>query len=151
MILGAHVNFITPAETLPLRRKILRPLLRLEDCAYPTDRDATTFHLGLFHAGHLVAISTFQQQAHPDLPAGYPFRLRGMASDEKYRGRGFGGILLRQGIEILKSRRADLLWFNARTGALGFYGKLGFHVHGGLFQIEGIGPHKVMYKHLIPR
>lgn len=151
MILGSRVNFIEPAETLSLRQRILRPLSRLEECVFPADFDPTTFHLGVFHAGLLVSIGTFVLQSHPELSAGFPYRLRGMASDEKYRGRGFGGILLRQGVNELKSRRADLLWFNARVGALDFYRKQGFVARGPLFDLPGTGPHKVMYKHLIPR
>lgn len=146
-----HVSFITAAEALPLRQKVLRPLLRPEDCFYKEDDLATSFHLGLFHAGRLVCIATFMLEASATFHAGHPYRLRGMATDPRYRGQGFGGILLRQGIEVLKDRRCDLLWFNAREAAFPFYESLGFQYHGGLFEMPGIGPHKVMYKHLIPR
>lgn len=151
MILQHHIAFITAAETLPLRRKVLRPLSRVEDCVFDRDGEATTFHLGLFHAGRLVSIATFALQSHQDFHAGLPYRLRGMATDEKYRGQGFGGILLRRGIEELRARRCDLLWFNARIKAFDFYRGMGFHFHGELFDLPGTGPHKVMYKHIIPR
>lgn len=89
-------------------------------------------------------------KSHPSFAAGAPYRLRAMASDEKFRGRGFGGILLRQGVEELRSRRCDLLWFDARVRAIPFYERMGFQVSGEFFNTAN-GPHKTMYKHLIPR
>lgn len=151
MILQHHVSFITAAETLSLRKRVLRPLSRIEDCVFERDDEPTTFHLGLFHAGQLISIATFVLQSHGEFPAGLPYRLRGMATDEKYRGQGFGGILLRQGLEELRARRCDLLWFNARIKAFDFYRGMGFYFHGELFEMPGIGPHKVMYKRIIPR
>lgn len=151
MILGHRVEFITVPETMALRHRVLRPADPIEACYFANDHDGSTFHLGLFLGEKIVSIASFVYQSHPQLSAGCPFRLRGMATDEKYRGRNFGGELLRHGIESLRQRRCDLLWFNARERAFGFYQKSGFQFQGSLFHLEGTGPHKVMYKHLIPR
>lgn len=144
------IQFISAAAARPLRQKVLRPRWTLEECEYPCDADPETFHLGFFLNGELVAIATFQRETHPDFPSGSSFRLRGMASDEKVRGRGFAARIVRRGVEVLRARGADFLWFNARVGAMGFYEKLGFVAYGGLFDIDDIGPHKVMYKFLNP-
>lgn len=145
------IKKISTTETLPLRQKVLKPFLRPEECVNDGDDFSTTCHLGLFHLGQLVSTATFLLESHPDFSAGFPFRLRGMATDSKYQGQGFGKILLNYGVEHLRQKRCDLIWFNARISAFPFYEKLGFLHHGPLFELKNIGPHKVMYKPIIPR
>lgn len=151
MSLQHKITLISTAETLLLRQKVLKPFLLANECANPGDDLASTYHFGLYHEGILVTVATFVAQSFPDLPSGHPYRLRGMATDNLYRGQGFGQILLRHGIEFLKEKRCDLIWCNARIGAFAFYQKLAFRNHGPMFEIKGIGSHKVMYKQLIPR
>ncbi len=151
MSLQHHISLITTAETLLLRQKVLKPFLLPEECINPGDDLGSTYHLGLYHAEKLISVATFVSESFPHFYAGHPYRLRGMATDDLYRGQGFGQILLRYGIEFLKDRRCDFIWCNARIGAFAFYQKLAFHTHGPLFELKGIGPHKVMYKSLIPR
>ncbi len=151
MSLQYDIKAISTTDTLPLRQKVLKPFLRLEDCINPGDDLVTTYHFGLFHGEKLVSVATFLLESHPDFSAGFPYRLRGMATDGLYRGQGFGQKLLRYGVEHLRQKRCDLLWFNARIGAFPFYSKLGFYFHGPLFEMKDIGPHKVMYKPLFPR
>lgn len=146
-----QVKQIQARETWPLRQKVLRPLWRPEQCANEGDEDPMTLHLGLSYAGNLASIATFVMQPHPDFSAGCPYRLRGMATDEKWRGQGFGSILLRQGVEVLRERYCDFIWFNARIRAFRFYESLGFQYWGSMFEMSEIGLHKVMYKHLIRR
>lgn len=142
---------ITTSQTLPIRKKVLKPFLTPEECINPGDDLVTTYHFGLFHGNDLVSVATFLLESHPDFSAGFPYRLRGMATEEKYRGQGFGQKLLTHGVEFLREKRCDFVWFNARIKAFPFYEKLGFDYYGPLFELKGIGPHKVMYKHLIPR
>ncbi|HWU41909.1 MAG TPA: GNAT family N-acetyltransferase [Bdellovibrio sp.] len=151
MSLQYEVRPISFRETLPLRKRVLKPFLSEEECINPGDELKSTYHLGLFHEGNLISVATFIQESHPDFSAGFPYRLRGMATDATFRGQGFGQILLRHGIELLKSKRCDFLWFNARVKAFSFYQRLGFHYHGPLFELKDIGPHKVMYKVLLPK
>ncbi|WP_235889609.1 GNAT family N-acetyltransferase [Flavobacterium restrictum] len=40
----------------------------------------------------------------------------------------------------------DLIWFNARKEAVGFYEKLGYTQKGELFAIAGVGEHIVLFK-----
>lgn len=142
---------ITTSQTLPIRKKVLKPFLTPAECINPGDDLVTTYHFGLFHGADLVSVATFLLESHPDFSAGFPYRLRGMATDEKYRGQGFGQKLLTHGVEFLREKRCDFVWFNARIKAFPFYEKLGFDYHGPMFELKDIGPHKVMYKHLIPR
>jgi GNAT superfamily N-acetyltransferase len=151
MSLSYEVKLITTKETLALRKRVLKPFLTEEECRNPGDDDATTFHQGLYLQGRLVSISTFLNESHPAFSAGFPYRLRGMATDSSYQGQGLGLILLRHGVEHIRKMRGDLIWFNAREKAFSFYQKMGFQSYGPMFDIQGIGPHKVMYKHIIPR
>ena len=146
-----EVKKITTEETLLLRKNVLKPFLTAEQCRNPGDDDPTTFHLGLFHAKKLISVATFIQESYRDFPAGFPYRLRGMATDPAYRKQGFGQKLLHHGLEHLRQKRCDLLWCNAREKAFPFYEKIVFKYHGPLFEMKDIGPHKVMYKILIPR
>ena len=147
------IRLITAKDTLPLRHKVLKPFLATdEECALPGDDLPTTFHMGLFIEGRLLSICTFMHEAHPDLPAENAFRLRGMATDDNYRGQGLGHVLLSHVEDYLREKKkCDFLWFNARIKAFSFYEKLGFSYYGPLFDMKDIGPHKVMYKKLLAR
>lgn len=151
MSLKYDIRKISTAETLDLRQRVLKPFLSKDECINPGDDLITTKHFGLFHECKLICIATFILEPHPSLSSGFPYRLRGMATDEKYRGQGFGQILLRYGVEYLRQKRCDLVWFNARIKAFPFYEKQGYQYFGPLFEMKDIGPHKVMYKPLIPR
>ena len=143
---------IVPSEaTWHLRQKILRPHLPAEDCKYNYDSDPSCLHLAYKIQNQTVTVASFYIESHPLLNAGTPYRLRGMATDTNYQGQGYGEKVILKAFEILATKKCDLLWCNARLRALPFYSKLGFQVIGDVFEIEGIGPHKVMYKRFNPR
>ncbi|HRO68081.1 MAG TPA: GNAT family N-acetyltransferase [Pseudobdellovibrionaceae bacterium] len=146
-----EISLVSADEVLSLRQKILRPSFLPEQCRNPEDSHVLSFHLAGKVGGRIVTVASFHPQAHRDLDGGFPYRLRGMATDDSVRGLGYGGRILQKGIGLLREKRCDLLWANARIGAFPFYEKEGFLYSGDLFDIVGIGPHKVMYKHLIPR
>lgn len=143
------IQFITAEDTMDLRSRILRPGQPLEACRYAEDNLVTTFHIGVLIDGRIVGNGTFMQQQHPDLEAfQLAYRLRGMATDPEVRHQGLGRLILETAENELKKRQCDLLWFNARVSSEGFYHKLGYDVIGNIFDIAGIGPHKVMYRWL---
>lgn len=143
-----ETNLIASQETLALRHQVLRPHQSIQDCIYPDDNSENTFHVGGYHQGVLVGVATFLAEAHPDFQASRPFRLRGMATHHSLHGQGVGRKVLSFGIHEVQRRGGDFLWCNARESAFGFYQKLDLQLHGELFEIQGIGPHKVMYKYL---
>lgn len=150
------IQFLTTAQTLKLRRFVLKPHLSEQECILPGDYQATTSHLGLVSKSsdkmEILSVATFIQQAHPELPAENSYRLRGMATDPKYQGRGFGRDVVNYGLEYLRTtEKCDLVWCDARENAFTFYQKLGFILHGPMFEVPYTGPHKVMYKRLVPR
>lgn len=146
-----EIHQVSVEEVLPLRQKVLRPLWTPEQCQNPEDILPLSFHLAGRFDSEIVTVASFHPQNHSLLQAKHPFRLRGMATDPSVRSRGFGGVILQDGIRRLKMNGCDLIWANARIGAIPFYLREGFLEIGELFEMPEIGLHKVMYKHLIPR
>lgn len=146
-----EISLIPSQDTWRLRRKILRPNSTMEQCHYNCDSDPSCFHLAFKVHEQVITVASFYIEAHPLLYAGAPYRLRGMATDTNYQGQGYGEKVILKAFEILEMKKCDLLWCNARLRALPFYSKLGFQVIGDVFELEGIGPHKVMYKRFNPR
>ncbi len=139
-----EIRLVTAAETRPLRHKVLRPNQPISMCEYPDDEHPNSFHLAYFLDGEIVSIASYYNHDEPKVEAKNPYRLRGMATEPKHRGKGYGAALVHKSLEILKERNADVLWCNARTTACGYYKKLNFSKVGDEFAIEGIGPHYVM-------
>jgi len=137
-----EVRQISTAECIPLRAKVLRPFHTLEDCAYPQDPIAV--HFGCFIGSALVSIVT----AHPEdkdlFAVKGQWRIRGMATQPEVQGKGYGGEALKALLAWARARELPLLWCNAREMAIPFYLRHGFTVESELFDIKGIGAHKIM-------
>lgn len=145
------VRPISPEQTRPLRAEILRPGQDPETLALYGDDIPGSFHAGAFEDGALVCTATVYPEPMPVRPeaevdVSNAFRLRGMATKQHLQGRGYGRAVLERCTEHVRDHGAEVLWCNARTGALGFYQRLGFETVGDEFEIEGIGPHFVMWK-----
>lgn len=140
------IKEISTLETYPLRHRILRAGRPIEDCVLPGDDDPMTFHLAVFDGDRIVSIASFYKQEHADIPGSAHYQLRGMATDEEYRRRQLGSILLDKGMQIVKERGADVLWCNARSNVSKFYLSQGFIQIGKEFDIPTVGPHVRMYK-----
>jgi GNAT superfamily N-acetyltransferase len=155
MITDFKIQFLTTAQTLKLRRSVLKPHLSEQESILPGDYKATTSHLGLVSIKHpleVLCVATFIHESFPELPAKHSYRLRGMATDPKHQGHGLGRDVVNYGLEYLRANEeCDLVWCHARESAFTFYEKLGFTLHGPMFNVPHTGPHKVMYKRLIPR
>jgi GNAT superfamily N-acetyltransferase len=147
-----EIREISAAETRPVRQRVLRPHQRPEELVYPGDDDADTFHLGAMNGeGELLAILSMYRHAQPPLATDdepLAWRIRGMASVPEARGTGLGRVLVERARDRVwagtPQTGCDPIWCNARENAFGFYRKLGFEIVGGIFEIEGIGPHAVM-------
>lgn len=143
------IKEIQAVETYPIRHLVLRPNQDVSACAYPGDEAPTTFHLGAFKDGVLIGIASYYKENTPVFGEESQYRLRGMATLPDYRGLNIGKYLIIEAQVLLKERNADLWWCNARTTASGFYEQLGLSVYGDIFEIEPIGPHKLMYCYLM--
>ena len=149
MISNYKIDLITSDQTLELRQKVLKPFLSRKECANIEDSFPTTKHFGLFYNDRLISTATIFPESNIRLNCGFPYRLRGMATDINYQGQGFGGALLMSIIDFLKEKRCDMLWCNARFKAFQFYKSNGFQFSGEMFDLPDIGPHKLMYKRII--
>jgi len=130
-------------EILPLRSAVLRRGLAPELCINPGDDTPGNFHVVLESEGVIAGAGTFIQENLPDY-SGLGYRLRGMGVYPEFQGSGYGKKILRFGMQHCLNYHADYLWFNARKVAYGFYTGMGFKIISEEFEIEGIGPHKVM-------
>tara|TARA_R110002073_G_scaffold37866_3_gene109018 strand:+ start:31600 stop:32058 length:459 start_codon:yes stop_codon:yes gene_type:complete len=144
-------ELIDARETYPLRHSVLRPTLTIDQVGMEHDDLETSFHVGArcTDTGNILAIMTVMRDPLPDGLIGtgmMAWRIRGMASHPEARGTGAGGAVLAFGIAHAWGMHNDLIWCNARRVAYGFYERYGFEIVGDEFDIEGIGPHKVMVR-----
>ena len=129
-----------------LRHQVLRPGKPFSSTEYKKDTDKNTIHLVCEYKKNIITCATFYPQPTKKKPSKKAYRLRGMATDPKYRRRGCGKTLMITSFSLLKEKRCEILWCKARLIAVEFYESLGFKKEGKIFNIEGIGPHYYMYK-----
>lgn len=142
------IKLISSKETFPVRHPVLRAGRPLEECIFDNDDLETTKHLGLFSEEKLVGVATFLKSKNQLFKEEAQYQLRGMAVLEDHQGHGFGDAILNYGEHLLKQENVTLLWFNARTVAIGFYQRNNYNIIGASFEISGVGTHYVMYKTL---
>lgn len=141
-----EVKQIEAKDTYNIRNIVLRAGLPIETCHFEGDNDELTFHLGGFIDDKLASIASFYFKNNDHFIEPYQFQLRGMATLPEYQALGLSSALLKTAFPIIKKNHVKLLWCNARTGAVGFYEKVGFEKDSEVFDIEGVGPHILMHK-----
>ncbi len=99
----------------------------------------TTTHFGLFLDKNLIGVISIFENKNPLFLAEKQFQIRGMAVLEEHQKKGFGADLVNYAEYFIKTQKADLIWFNARINAVGFYEKLGYKIIGDAFEIESVG------------
>lgn len=139
------IKFIAVEDLLSIRNEVLREgKLSLQECMFPSDSLQGAFHLGYYKGDELACIASFHPESFGEF-SGQGYQLRGMATVEQYRGKGFGNQLLNFAIVYLRGQKANYLWCNARKKALQFYLNMGFEVISAEFEVPNIGPHHVLY------
>ena len=133
-------------EIIELRARVLRPGRPIETAFFKEDHQPSTIHLAACCEGRVVSCVSLVRSPWEEEPA---WRLRGMATDEKYQRQGIGTGLLQKLEELaLNSPGPDLVWCTSRVEVIPFYEKQGWQVASDLFQVVGVGPHKMMIKQL---
>jgi GNAT superfamily N-acetyltransferase len=143
-----EVKIIETKKTLSIRHLVLRKGKSLSSCLFDGDDLDSTKHFGLFFNKEIAGIvsvfennlSIFTQENH--------IQIRGMAVLGAFQKKGFGTILIQNIEKYALSNKINLIWFNARENAVGFYKKLGYTCTGEPFEINEIGTHFKMYKQL---
>jgi len=139
------IRFIQADDVLAIRNEVLREgRLTLDACRFPGDQDEGSFHLGYFDGEQLACIASLHPKPYGEYK-GKAYQLRGMATLEKYRGKGFGNQLVNFAIVYLRGQKANYIWCNARKKAIKFYQNLGFEIISPEFEVTNIGPHHVLY------
>jgi GNAT superfamily N-acetyltransferase len=134
------------AELIDLRHRVLRTGLRRQTANFVGDDLPTSRHYGVFDETSALSCATFLQNEYEKEPA---WQLRGMATDERFRGQGIGRQLLDYAEQaLLADNSIRLLWCNARIGAVKFYQSQGWRIASDLFDIPHFGPHHYMVKRL---
>jgi GNAT superfamily N-acetyltransferase len=139
-----RIVVLTSSATHPLRQRVLRPGRPLSECVFDGDDRADTIHFGVESEGALVGIASLYLEPPPSgtrETSDSNFRLRGMATADEVRGRGFGKALVRACLDHVARLGGGLFWCNARTTAAGFYEALGLRIRGEPFDMANIGPH----------
>lgn len=147
--LSMIIKEITANQTYDLRHKILRPNQTLDDCQYPLDLQPDTIHLGTFLGEQLVSIASFFHEKSDSFRFQNQYRLRGMATLPAFRNQKSGSELIKKAEDIMKEKKVELWWCNARTTVSDYYLKLGLEIKGDVFDIDPIGPHVLMWKRFI--
>ena len=143
-----QIREIASSETYAVRHPVLRPAKPVETCRFDGDDLGSTTHFGLFENGELAGVASLFQNKHPAFPDFRQFQLRGMAVLDDYQGRSFGRDLIVAVEDKARRAAAEVIWFNAREIAVGFYEKMGYKLTGKPFQIGEIGTHYVMFKRM---
>ena len=143
------IKVVTAKDIRPLRNLVLRPNLPIETTYYDLDNDIETFHLASIMDNTIISIGTFYPENDIELQTKNGYRLRGMATHPKFRRKSAATKLMKESFVLLKEKKCDVLWCNARLVAVEFYKSLGFKITGKIFDIPSIGPHYKMYKSVI--
>tara|TARA_B100000945_G_scaffold30599_1_gene21014 strand:+ start:325 stop:759 length:435 start_codon:yes stop_codon:yes gene_type:complete len=142
------IKEVDAEQIRPLRHKELRQGKPFSTTSYQKDNEKETFHLACYINNKIVSCATFYPEKSDVFQAKKAYRLRGMATDEKYRKKGCGKKIMQEAFKKIKNKKGDLLWCNARLIAVEFYKKLGLSPSGDLFNISDIGPHYLMHRKL---
>lgn len=140
------IKNISTAETYFVRQPVLRKGRSIESCHFEGDDLETTQHFGLFLSQILVGIISLFKKSSPVFSEKNQFQIRGMAVLENHQKKNFGKALIVHVEEECKNKDVDLIWFNARSAATGFYEKMGYQKVGFYFEIPDVGEHITMFK-----
>ena len=141
-----EIKKITAFETLIVRHPVLRPGKPIETCHFEGDDLPTTSHFGLYVENQLAAVISAFKVQNKLFSEENQYQIRGMAVLEEFQKKGFGEELLKHCENEIKLKKGNLIWFNARETAVGFYKKSGYEVLGNQFEIPDVGPHYILFK-----
>ena len=132
-------------DALALRRGVLRPEAPSDDATiYDEELEGTAATYGVVVDQVPVAIGTVMPDGYPPNPGPGDWRIRGMATNPDFRGRGLGALVLSALVAHAIDRDGTLAWCNARVSAAAFYEGSGFVRRGDIFNTAGDRPHLLM-------
>jgi ribosomal protein S18 acetylase RimI-like enzyme len=142
------IKEIPSKETYTVRHPVLRKGKPLESCTFEGDDLETTHHFGLFFDNDLIGIISLYSKINTTFAGENQAQIRGMAVLEQHQKKGIGEALVKHCENYCLQKKMDLIWFNARTAAVGFYQKMNYKTVGEAFDIKDVGEHYLMFKKL---
>lgn len=134
-------------KIVDLRKSILHPNGPVERVQYAADLSDETLHLAIFDENdQIIACGTMLMEDESERPSTSIGRIRGMAVNEAFQGKGLGAIILDGLIDVAIDRKVQIIWCNARTKILNFYFKRDFKSEGDEFITPGGIPHFKLIK-----
>lgn len=130
MFNNSTIKEITLTDCLPLRHKVLWPLLTIEECIDPADKDS--IHMGYILNDTLISCLTLTPQSM------HHCQIRKFATDPAFQRRGIGSTLFTTTLNKLKKNHIKLVTLNARNTAIGFYHKFNFQISGKEFSKKNV-------------
>jgi len=123
----------------PVRGEVLRAGRPLHTSVMPLDDHEDSRHLAVFMDDEVVSVGSILPGAPPWEPdAEGAWRVRGMATREGHRSRGYGEAVLAGLLRHARDRDGRLVWCAARLGATNFYARAGFETEGELFVTDDV-------------
>jgi ribosomal protein S18 acetylase RimI-like enzyme len=144
--LKVNITKVDAKKVRPLRHAELRKGQDFSTTSYIEDYEAGTFHMACIVDEKIVTCASYYPEKSIKIKSNRAYRLRGMATN--FQRKGYASDLMAESFKELKKRDCDMVWCNARLGAVDFYKSVGFKITGEIFDIEGIGPHYYMYKEI---
>ena len=141
-----NIKKITALETFPVRHPVLRAEKPIESCNFDGDTLETTVHFGLYDSHNLLGVVSLFESKNDLFTHEKQFQIRGMAVLKQHQKKGLGEKLIVHAEKHCSKQKPNLIWFNARKEAVGFYKKMGYQTKGVPFEIKGVGEHIVMFK-----
>ena len=140
------IQKIIAQDTYPVRHQVLRSGKPIESCQFDGDELGSTHHFGYYLNNQIIGVISLFEIKNEPFVAQKPFQIRGMAVLPSFQKQGIGEALVKEAEKFCTTQKADLIWFNARTSAVGFYQKMGYEIVGSEFEIKEVGPHFLMFK-----
>ncbi|WP_109852267.1 GNAT family N-acetyltransferase [Aquimarina sp. AU58] len=123
------IKQITSYETLPIRHKVMWPNKPIEYVELPNDKHAR--HFGLFVNGEITSIISLFIEKNE-------VQFRKFATLIEFQGLGYGTMLLKNIIDLIKKEGIKKLWCNARIEKSKFYERFGLKPTDKKFKKGGI-------------
>jgi ribosomal protein S18 acetylase RimI-like enzyme len=143
-----EIKKVFAEEVRPLRHSELRKEQDFSTTSYIEDYEVGTFHMAYIIDKKIVTCASYYPEKSMKIKSDNAYRLRGMATDSNFQRKGYARDLMNESFKELKKKDCDMVWCNARLGAVDFYKSVGFKITGDLFDIAEIGPHYYMYKEI---
>ncbi|WP_074407720.1 MULTISPECIES: GNAT family N-acetyltransferase [Aquimarina] len=124
-----EIKQITSSETLPIRHKVMWPNKPIAYVELPNDKHAR--HFGLFVNGEITSIISLFVERNE-------VQFRKFATLIEFQGLGYGTILLKNIIDLIKKEGIKKLWCNARIEKSKFYERFGLKPTDKKFKKGGI-------------